>query len=63
MDEYMDAECFNMAIQILVCHDIQFAHEYMDCEFYVKTCVWIVCFTRAHIVGHVWLIKNTQKEI
>jgi hypothetical protein len=36
-DEYMDADCFNMAVRILACHDVQLARDvpvhYMDLRF------------------------------
>jgi hypothetical protein len=40
MDECMDAECFNMAVRILACHEIQLARDipvhYMDLSFCVS---------------------------
>ncbi|XP_051205454.1 uncharacterized protein [Lolium perenne] len=37
VDEYMDAHCFNMAVRILACHDIQLVRDipvhYMDLNF------------------------------
>ncbi|XP_047079903.1 uncharacterized protein LOC124690580 [Lolium rigidum] len=37
VDEYMDANCFNMAVRILACHDIQLVRDipvhYMDLNF------------------------------
>jgi hypothetical protein len=40
MDEYMDVDCFNMAVRILACHDIQLLRDipihYMDLKFCVS---------------------------
>jgi hypothetical protein len=40
MDEYMDADCFNMVVRILACHDIQLLRDipvhYMDLKFCVS---------------------------
>jgi hypothetical protein len=40
MDEYMDAYCFNIAVRILACHDIQLLRDilihYMDLKFCVS---------------------------
>ena len=39
-DEYMDVACFNMAVRILACHDIQLIRDipvhYMDLNFCVS---------------------------
>ena len=38
--EYMDVDCFNMAVRILACHDVQLARDvpthYMDLRFCVS---------------------------
>ena len=40
MDESMDADCFNMAVRILACHEIHFFRDipihYMDLNFFVS---------------------------
>ena len=62
MDGYMDADCFNVAVRTLACHDINLFHDiqihYMDLKFCVSHCSYQLCFIiiSYHIFSHIILL-------
>ena len=62
LDEYMDAHCFNMAVRILACHDINLFHDiqihYMDLNFCVSQCCYLSYFIITyHIFSHIIIFR------
>lgn len=58
IDESMDASCFNMAVRILACHDIQLVRDipvhYMDLKF----CVSYYIITYYYIMLHILMFST-----
>jgi hypothetical protein len=60
VDEYMDANCFNMAVWILACHDIQLVRDipvhYMDLNFCVSYYYHILHFFHSTNMSYYFLV-------